>query len=404
MKPFDVEKAISTLTVVGRFVQLFNLLSTVRYKRFKQKVAEGLTYHRRLEELLAALFTFYPNELVHPLLKKVKNPSRVDIVVFFTNRGFVGDLNSRLVKTLKQVGKSYEETYTIAVGDRAKKYREGFHLRFPSPIGNDGSLNYEVFKKLAETLTERLEKGLTDKVVFVYATPHLKGSVEPSREEREKKKSTAGVKPEYTFEPEKKLKSMKLSPGGTYEIRVIDFLPPKPLPRITDFEILNIEGCPFKLIDSLLRLYILFSLKFILLENLAAETLARLNTTSAINRRIEEKLKKLKLLKFKIRQEIITEELAEINAAISAMEENLSTGAVHLIKRKETLKVSPSLWKAYEEVFKKLFPSAEVEFEDFFAGFVYQRINFLPDGENPSVYIDTTVETLLKELEKFLKN
>ncbi len=400
----DVERSISTLILVGRFVRLFNLVSTVRFKRFKRFVAEGLGYHRRLEYLLASLTTFYPNALHHPLLRRVEKPAKVDLVVFFSKRGFVGDLNTRLVSYVEKLKGIYRNVETFAVGERGKRYLKGASLFLPSPVGNDGSLDFEGLKKLVDLITERVESGKTERVVLVYPTPRLRGKVErtPFAVKEGKKKEKVEVEVEFEFEPEKKLESVKLSPGGSFSVRKVEFLPPKPLPKVREEEVLNVEGSPYRLVESLLRLYLFFSLKFVLLESLAAETLARLNATSAINRRIEEKLKELKFLKFKLRQEAITEELAEINAAISALGGE-DFRIPNFESFRETLEVSSSVWKTLGGELRKLFPSVELKVIENLTGFRYLRVNYTPNAEEPSLLVDATVEGLLNRLLRFLR-
>ncbi len=399
MKPRDAERLGRSLALIGSFIRLYNLVSAVRYKRFKSVVATGLPYHRKVEELLAHLFEFYREEGVHPLLRRVLRPRRVDVVLFFSKRGFVGDFNRLVLKMGLKFAEDFEEVSFFAVGEMGRKYLRGLEaFLFPSPVGNDGSFDYESFKRFVETFRDRFALRKTDKVIFVYATPRV--AAETGKPPEFGRKGKAAEEVVYTFEPEKAFKRVKLSPGGGFEVRLLQFLPPPKPKKAERMKLLNVEGCRLSLLGALLKLYLFFNARFVFFESLAAETLARLNTTSAINRRIEEKIKELTLLKFKLKREAIDEELRNIHAAAEALRG--ATGNLsELMGVEEILGVSPMVWETLGERLKELFPSARVGFEEVI-GFKFRRLNYRPNFEKPSVSIDGTVCGNLEELLKYL--
>ena len=118
-KFWKLEQKLRTYKTLTRFIQILNAISSVRFKRFKNQILPTVPYHRRLEYLLSQLYSLYPVEKITPLFRKVKHPQKVDLVAFFSSKGFVGDFNHRMEELLNRLRRKLEkEVFTVAVGNR----------------------------------------------------------------------------------------------------------------------------------------------------------------------------------------------------------------------------------------------------------------------------------------------
>ncbi len=394
----DVEGKIRATGLLLRFVSILNLLSTVRFKRFRGRVAEGLAYHRLLERMLTTLYSRYPIEGLHPLFRKVEIPKKVDIYLLLSKKGFVGDFNRRLELFLDRLSEDFPEVHPFAVGEKgASLLKKGKVERlFPSPIDENGYPNEGLFKSLTDFMMERFASGKTDKVLLVYLTPSKVGrNEEPSEGTASRSLPTEERRVPF-YEPERRLKETKLSPGGSLRVRVLEFLPPR-LERVEKTRIVNIEGNEISLLSRLIRAYLHSVLKFVFLESLAAETVARLNATTQIAKRAEDRLRELKILRSKLRAEILTEQLAEITSVWLAFRKEYRLPS---LERERRVLYLGDTGLPFEELTEH-FPAEEVK-KIPTVGLKYLKLNLLPQKE-VSFLIDLSLEGLLEDLKRFLE-
>ncbi len=300
--------------------ELFGVLSVVslnRLRRAKQEVYPQTPYYRRLEEVLEHLFYLYPN---HPLFKPRKGTETL-ILLFGSDLSYTRSLCNKLFKALENI----KPSRMIVAGEKCPnpKLFERIPTRHLGGIFGK-NLNFSKVQEIVNKAFEEFKREKLSHVYILYARTHIPKTV--SIQYGETKESKALHVPRqilYERKTPKTTKRITLGESFTYEVVLLPFLPPPLRGRYKKGEILNLEVPEEELIPQILKLYLNFYVKFLMLEHYTVLNLVRFQNTKRMEDNVERKIKELKRLISKLRQEKITRELEDIVFALLAFEDKV---------------------------------------------------------------------------------
>lgn len=370
--------------------ELFGVLSVVslnRLKRAKQEVYPQTPYFRRLEEVLEHLFALNP----HNPLFKPRRERRTKVILFGSDLSYTRSLCDKLFKTLEEAEK-FKVVEVVVVGEKCKKKYE--KLTFLGKVFGK-SLNFKRVIEIVNKLFGEYVREEIDRVFILYARPTLRESKLTSFT-RQQKKEVEEVPREILYERKtpREVPKITLGEGFSYRIILHPFIPPPIERRYRKGEVLNFEGSEEELIAEVLKIYLNFYVKFLILEHYTTLNLVRFQNTRRIQDNLEREIKKLKRVISKARQDRITRELQDITFALLSFEERLFKDFSHRFAVLEIGKeIENSLKSLIIKVVKKRIPVQEIREVKGLLGF---RII------TPSEVYDFSVEHYLESLKKNL--
>ncbi|AAC06541.1 F0F1 ATP synthase subunit gamma [Aquifex aeolicus] len=369
--------------------EVFNVIAVISLNRFKKTrhiVSQEYPYFERLKEVLEHLFALHPT---HPLFKP-REEKRVSVVVFTSDLSFTRELCNKIFKSVPE----FRETEFIIFGGKCRK-KDLFERLKPKVISNTFTklVDYSKILKTFEELFERFASKELDAVYVVSALPFLERAEGKGKRETGKSIKEEEVKREILYtRGARYVRAVELGESGRIEVYVERFLPPKIKGVYRKDLILNFEGNEEEIIRTVLKLYTEFHAKFLSLAHWNALNLQRFRTAKRIQDNLERKIKNLKRLISKERQEKINRELQDIALSLLALEEKKFKDIEHKDYVLEIDKnLEESLKKKVIEILKEHFPILEVKEVEGLLGF-YLR------GEG-KVYNAST----LKQLELFVR-
>lgn len=298
--------------------EVFNVIAIISLNRFKKTrhiVSKEYPYFERLKEVLEHLFALYPT---HPLFRQ-REEKKISVVVFTSDLSFTRELCNRIFKSVPK----FKNAEFIILGGKCKK-RDFFERYKPKVISGVFTkfVDYESVFKTFEELFEKFTLKEVDSVYVVSAIPFLEKTKGEGKREEGKPKGELEVRREILYAREaRQVKVVEIGESGKIEVYVDRFLPPRIKGVYRKDLILNFEGSEEEIIKTVLKLYTEFHAKFLSLGHWNALNLQRFRTSKRIQDNLEKKIKTLKRLLSKERQEKITRELQDIVLSLLALEE-----------------------------------------------------------------------------------
>jgi len=306
-----LSEKIKAYELLGEVFNVISVISLNRFRRAKPSVIRKLPYFRRLEEVLEHLYVLLPS---HPLFRERK--ARKALVVFLSDLSFTRGLCGKLLKRLEGFGAKE----LIAVGSKcvpkdATNVVEG--------VFGKVFLESELVRLFGK-LFERYERGELGSVWVLYASPLLgssfversysppKAVISQKEERRERFYSGASLGGAG---------AVSLGEAGSWEPRLVRFLPPSVRGRYRGDEVLNTEVPEEVLLGEVMRLYVQLGAPFLGFEHYTALNLYRFRSAKRMRDNVLRALKRLRVLLNKERQERINRELQDIVFALLAFEE-----------------------------------------------------------------------------------
>jgi len=313
-----VKKLSEKLRTYEVLREVFNVIAVMSLNRFKKTrgiVSQEYSYFERLKEVLEHLFALYPT---HPLFKPRKE-KRVSVLVFTSDLSFTRELCNRIFNSIPY----FTEVEFIIFGGkcRKKKLFESFKPKLISGIFTK-FVDYSRVLKIFEELFEKFVSHEVDAVYVVSAIPFMERNEVREKGGAEKISKEWEIKREILYSRRaKQIRAVEMGESGKIEVYVERFLPPR-IKRVYKKDlILNFEGNEEEIIETVLRLYTEFYAKFLSLGHWNALNLQRFRTAKRIQDNLERKIKILKRLISKERQERINRELQDIVLVLLALEE-----------------------------------------------------------------------------------
>jgi len=269
---------------IQQITRAMKLVSAARLRRAQDRVLAARPYAQRMHEVLQELGR--AGELPdHPLLQK-REPRTVGFVLATSDRGLCGAYNMNLIRTLqnaiRDMGLTPEQVKLICVGRRGYQFfsKRGYPIALHRSMPTSGA-GLDDARVVANAVQQMFVSGEVDRVYLVYSQFINPVTQRPT------------VLPLLPIEP----------PAGD-ERTHYDFV---------------FEPSAEELLARLLPRYLLTQVLQALLEASASEHGARMTAMSMASDNAGKMIQELTLTMNRLRQAVITKEIAEVVSGAEAL-------------------------------------------------------------------------------------
>lgn len=274
-----IKKRITSVKSTQKITRAMKLVSAAKLKRAQDRAQQSRPFEQLLLDMVATILS--DAKWSSPLTEQ-REVKKVCLVVYTTDRGLCGALNSNMIK---QVSRRIQElgdksVELICLGKKAYDFfrKRGFTVRSHlSGLVRTGS--HEKMAEISQELRKLYEEKVFDQIEIIY--PRFVSAVA-------QKPTVVSLLP---FKPEA---------GKTSEMCIYE-------PR------------PDQLMNRLVPMLIDFQMYRFLLEAIASEHAARMAAMEAATKNSKEMIARLTLERNRARQAVITKELMEIIGGAEAI-------------------------------------------------------------------------------------
>lgn len=261
------------------------MVAGARLRRAQDSILAIRPYARKLDEIMRDLAA-RSREYRHPLLA-VREPKRVCLVVLTADRGLCGAFNSNVIRaTLAQLEKyqNAQQLSLICVGRKGRDFfrKRDYLIQF-EVVNIFSNLNFGHALEIGGYLTHIYSEAIFDRIDVIY------------------NEFTSALRQRVMFETLLPLSPPEVMEGKRY------------------FDNRLYEPSREAVMDAILPKQLNIQMWRVLLESNAAEQAARMVAMENATTNAKEMIKELTLLRNRIRQTVITKEVAEIVSGAEAL-------------------------------------------------------------------------------------
>ena len=286
----DIRKRIGSIRFIQQITKAMKMVAAAKLRRAQESMLATRPYAAKMFEVLSSLAVRTSPD-AHPLLYR-REPKRVEVVVFTSDRGLCGAFNMNLIQRAEKFmveGRSGGEAPSFSfIGRKGRDYFRKRNVKMRREYVNlFGKVDFPLAARIGEDLVQSYIAEQVDAIYLLYSefrsamqqrillekilpvTPKISGDGEGA-------KGPAAV--EYIYEPS--------------------------------------EG---EILEKLLPMYVEVQVYRALLESAASEFGARMTAMENATNNAAEMIDKLTLIYNKARQAAITKELIEIVSGAEAL-------------------------------------------------------------------------------------
>jgi F-type H+-transporting ATPase subunit gamma len=280
----DIRKRIASVRSTQQITKAMKMVATAKLRRAQESLIAARPYTTKMLEVLNSLAGRTSTE-AHPLLAQ-RDPKKVEILVFTSDRGLCGAYNMNLIQRAERfITEERKNQLDLDVSFVGRKARDYFRKR--KVVMRREYVNF--FGKVNYTLASQIGQGL----VQAYSTAQVDGVYLLYSEYRSPLQQPVVLKKILPVMPTTEV----ASPAGEYIY----------------------EPSEREILDKLLPMYVEVRVYQALLESVASEYGARMTAMENATKNAEEMIEKLTLVYNKARQAAITKELIEIVSGAEAL-------------------------------------------------------------------------------------
>jgi F-type H+-transporting ATPase subunit gamma len=297
----DIRKRITSVRSTQKITKAMKMVAAAKLRRAQESVLAVRPYAAKMFEMLNRLAQRASME-AHPLLA-FREPKRVEVVVFASDRGLCGAFNMNLIQRAERFlteekGRSEE----IALSFFGRKGRDYFRKRKVNIrreyVNFFGKVDYLLASRLGQELVRDYIDNRVDRIYLLYSE---------FRSAIQQRVVLKGILP---------VTSTKIPEGGEKGAAEPTNAPGKTASQAVDYLYEPSEG---EILDKLLPMYVEVQVYQALLETVASEYGARMTAMENATSNAAEMIDKLTLIYNKARQASITKELIEIVSGAEAL-------------------------------------------------------------------------------------
>ncbi len=274
-----IKKRITSVKSTQKITRAMKLVSAAKLKRAQERAQQSRPFEAQMLDMVSSIL--YEARWASPLTEK-REAKRVLFVVYSSDRGLCGSLNSNVFKlAMKRIQELQgAKVSVIALGKKSREFFARRGVKVFSHVQNlvrEGSP--EAMAMIANQIRQLFVGGEFDKVEVFY--PRFQSAIaqKPTR---------------------------------------MDLLPFVP-GEAKDSGLCLYEPGPTELLDSLVPMMIDFQMYRFLLEMIACEHAARMAAMESATKNSKEMIERLTLARNRVRQAVITRELMEIIGGADAL-------------------------------------------------------------------------------------
>ncbi len=281
----DIRNRIASVRSTQQITKAMKMVSAAKFRRAEEAILQNRPYSDKMLEVLSSL-ALRTEEEAHPLLER-RDPRRVCLVVFTSDRGLCGSFNANVLRSteryLKEKAGEHDQIVLYLVGKKAVEF---FRRRGAEIIGERtelfGKVSYPMAQEIGREVIERYTNREVDLVYMVY------NEFRSALSQRVVFDRLLPVEP-MPVEPETTTTEYIYEPSEEYMLNWV-------LPRYVEVRVFRA-----------------------LLESTASEHGARMTAMDSATNNTTEMIARLTLQYNRARQEAITKELMDIVNGVEAM-------------------------------------------------------------------------------------
>jgi F-type H+-transporting ATPase subunit gamma len=287
----DIRKRIASIRSTQQITKAMKMVAAARLRRAQERILATRPYATKMFEVLSSLAARTSAE-AHPLLAR-REPKRIEVVVFTSDRGLCGAFNMNLIqRTERFVAEEKAKTDEIALSFIGRKGRDYFRKRQVSIrrefINFFGKVDYPLASRIGQELTQAYSEKQVDGIYLLYS--EFRSAIQ----QPVVLKKILPVTPQSPVEGE----------GASPRSAAVEYL---------------YEPSEGEILDKLLPMYVEVQVYQGLLESVASEYGARMTAMENATNNAAEMIENLTLVYNKARQAAITKELIEIVSGAEAL-------------------------------------------------------------------------------------
>ncbi|MBI5966477.1 MAG: ATP synthase F1 subunit gamma [Deltaproteobacteria bacterium] len=295
-----IRKRIASVRSTQQITRAMKMVAAAKLRRAQESILATRPYASKMLEVLNSLATRTSPE-AHPLLAR-REPKRVEVVIFTSDRGLCGAFNMNIVQRAEQFMKEEKaKTEELALSSIGRKGRDYFRKRKVSIrreyINLFGKVDYLLASRIGQELVQVYSEKRVDGIYLLYT--EFRSAVQ----QRVVLKKILPVEPRAILQEQERAAptghpSVKGGPGAVEYIY---------------------EPSEKEILEKLLPMYVEVQVYQALLESVASEYGARMTAMENATKNAAEMIEKLTLVYNKARQAAITKELIEIVSGAEAL-------------------------------------------------------------------------------------
>jgi F-type H+-transporting ATPase subunit gamma len=288
----DIRKRIASVRSTQQITKAMKMVAAAKLRRAQESILATRPYAKKMLEVLTSLAARTSAE-AHPLLAR-REPRRVEVVVFTSDRGLCGAFNMNLIQRAEKfMEEEKARTEELALSFIGRKGRDYFRRRKVTIrreyVNFFGKVDYLMASRIGQELVQAYTEKRVDRIYLLYS------------------EFRSAIQQRVVLE-----KILPVTPEAG---------PQAPAPTMgaqTAVEYIY-EPSEGEILDKLLPMYVEVQIYRALLESLASEYGARMTAMENATKNAAEMIDKLTLVYNKARQASITKELIEIVSGAEAL-------------------------------------------------------------------------------------
>jgi F-type H+-transporting ATPase subunit gamma len=282
----DIRKRIASVRSTQQITKAMKMVAAAKLRRAQESILATRPYATKMLEVLNSLAARTSAER-HPLLDR-REPKRIEVVVFTSDRGLCGAFNMNLIQRAERFmeeekGKK-EEIALSFVGRKARDYfRKRKVIMRREYVNFFGKVDYLLASRIGQELVQAYSEDKVDGIYLLYS------------------EFRSAIQQRVNLE-----KILPVTPSSPSAIGpwAVEYL---------------YEPSESEILDKLLPMYVEVQVYKALLESLASEYGARMTAMENATNNAAEMIERLTLVYNKARQAAITKELIEIVSGAEAL-------------------------------------------------------------------------------------
>jgi F-type H+-transporting ATPase subunit gamma len=289
----DIQRQIKSVSNTQKTTRAMKLVSTAKLRRAEELARRSRLYADKMNQVIAEIAGRIKCSKIGGIdnrcFAKIENPTMVDIVFVTADKGLCGGFNIQTIKAVKKLLKEYQEkNVKVRLRGIGKKGVEFFKYN-----------EVELFDFVTD-LSSKPDKARSDEFIMSSIEDYKDGKID-------------AIHLVYNG-----FKNMM-----TQELHTIQILPVDPdmyTCEETQSSVLEIEAQDEEhMLNSLVDRYVEYAMYYSLIDSVAAEHSARMQSMDTATNNAKEMVKNLKVQFNKARQAAITTELIEIISGVESM-------------------------------------------------------------------------------------
>jgi F-type H+-transporting ATPase subunit gamma len=285
----DIRKRITSVKSTQQITKAMKMVATAKLRRAQENLVAARPYGKKVAEVLNNMSSRVSPDS-HPLLAR-REPKRIEIIVFTSDRGLCGAFNMNLIQHAERfLGDEQGKAEEIAMSFIGRKARDYFRKRKVTMRREyvNQKVDFALASRIGGELSKAYTEGRVDGIYLLYS--EFRSAVQ----QRIVLKKILPVTPEAGAAGEK----------GVPQTKGVEYL---------------YEPSEGAILNRLLPMYVNVQIFQALLESVASEFGARMTAMENATKNAAEMIDKLTLIYNKARQAAITKELIEIVSGAEAL-------------------------------------------------------------------------------------